>query len=532
MDFSSLSIRNKMLILILTMLTVFDVVLVLLNNHFTAKALDQNLSVSLRIITHLAAHSAKQGVEFDHDQTVQEAVMVFSELEEISFVSVTDKNGKEYFRYRKNGYPEINLSAFNPRQYKNEIFTDKEIQSGQDVIGQTRIGLSLEGRNQALASARRSTIITILAAILLAAAAIVLIAGRLIGPISFLSKVALDMSQGNVNQHIEYESKDELGVLAGSFREMIGYIKNVADSADKISQGDLTTEVRIYSKDDILSHSFKRLNTSFSDIFNKLHSQADVLQETSGHLQNVSGQLATDSGSLNEMSQSVASATEEMSANIAAVSGSIGEMTLSVSEIARNAEGAREVTAEAVKGTKNISTLIDGLDVSAGEINKVIEVITEIAEQTKLLALNATIEAARAGEYGKGFAVVATEVKELAKQTNTATGEIKTKIETMQNATASVVNEIKSISGIVKQVNEMVVAIAAAVEEQTATTQDIASNVNQAADTSRMIAKDVIDNSTASTNVYKRSKELNEYAQELGRAGVALTQIVRQYRYK
>ncbi len=102
----------------------------------------------------------------------------------------------------------------------------------------------------------------------------------------------------------------------------------------------------------------------------------------------------------------------------------------------------------------------------------------------------------------------------------------------MQNATSSVVGEIKTISGIVKQVNEMVVAIAAAVEEQTATTQDIASNVNQAADTSRLIAKDVIENSTASTNVYRRSKELNEYALELGKAGTALSQIVKQYRYK
>lgn len=114
MDLSALSIRSKLLILILAGLIIFGIALILLNNHFTGRALDQNLSVSSRIITHLAAHSARQGVEFDHDQTVQEAVQVFAELEEISFVSVTDKLGKEYFRYRKNGFADIDPTAFNP----------------------------------------------------------------------------------------------------------------------------------------------------------------------------------------------------------------------------------------------------------------------------------------------------------------------------------------------------------------------------------------------------------------------------------
>src|ERR1700753_250569 len=81
--------------------------------------------------------------------------------------------------------------------------------------------------------------------------------------------------------------------------------------------------------------------------------------------------------------------------------------------------------------------------------------ITSIAQKTDLLALNATVEAARAGEVGAGFAVVANEVKELAKQTATATEDISRKIETIQSDAKGAVAAIASISEVIGHVNDI-----------------------------------------------------------------------------
>lgn len=159
--------------------------------------------------------------------------------------------------------------------------------------------------------------------------------------------------------------------------------------------------------------------------------------------------------------------------------GATEAMSATITGIAINAEKARDVAGVAVSKVNAASNRVDELGAAALEINKVTDVIVEIAEQTKLLALNATIEAARAGEAGKGFAVVANEVKELALQTNNAIAEIRNKVEAMQHSTDNTIAEIGGINQAIKAVNEIVVTIAQAVEEQSIPTKDIVKQLNQ-----------------------------------------------------
>ena len=237
----------------------------------------------------------------------------------------------------------------------------------------------------------------------------------------------------------------------------------------------------------------------------------------------VSDNLSAMGGSVEKMSSrmnSIAATTEEMSASVNAVAAAIEEMSSSINEVSQNSSKAAVVAQGASQAADNTSTQLQVLGKSAMEIGKVVELIDGIAAQTNLLALNATIEAASAGEAGRGFAVVAGEVKELAKQTATATEDIRKRVEAMQSNSTQAIQAIDAIVKVIDEIRDISGSIAAAVEEQTSTVGEIARNIGQAAegttDVSREIQQAAREASEVSEGVQATVRSVSEITGSMG----------------
>ena len=270
----------------------------------------------------------------------------------------------------------------------------------------------------------------------------------------------------------------------------------------------------------------KELSEGMKVTIATVSTNAQALSSAAEELTAVSQQMSSNSEETAAQSNVVASAAEQVSKNVATVATSAEEMSASVKEIAKNANDAARVATEAVVVASNTNKTIAKLGESSIEIGKVIKVITSIAQQTNLLALNATIEAARAGEAGKGFAVVANEVKELAKQTASATEEISQKIEAIQADTKGAVTAIDQISKVIGQINDISSTIASAVEEQSATTNEIARNANEAAKGSTEISKNIANVGIAAKNTTEGANNTLSAATELSKLAAELKSVV------
>lgn len=251
--------------------------------------------------------------------------------------------------------------------------------------------------------------------------------------INILVKALERIKHGDLATEFKVGSKDEIGALADYFKDTLlglsSLIKNLQTVSSELS----------YSAESLASTA-EQTSASADEVAKTVEDIAKGAQDQAGDAEQgamKAKELSNKFGTLNQNTQEMLSSAQKvMEANV------VGFKTL---------DDLKKKTAKNDEANQRIEGVINELNDKTKHIGTILDAISAISVQTNLLALNASIEAARAGEHGRGFAVVAEEIRKLAEESAKAADEVREIVTNIQNDSEKTVVSMSEMKGISKE---------------------------------------------------------------------------------
>ncbi len=304
-----------------------------------------------------------------------------------------------------------------------------------------------------------STLINALVFVLISSLIVLFITRSITVPLSEVIKGTQKVASGDLTELVVCHTKDELSVLAENFNSMVSelrsMVRKLADSSQEVYN--MSEDLSSNSKEVVIDS--QKIAASSEHISKKAEEQAVEINDTANTFKN-----------LKERAKNVNEGSIEVMETVVDVHNKSNEGKDVMEEVYCN-------ISDIFKEIQNSNTELSVLKQKMGKINKIVESINYINEETTILSLNAASEALREGQSGRGFADIVDKIKELASQSNKSLKEIIGIEEEITTAMHNVENSMKN-SGILVGKGENAVNNARSVLDQIQETIKIAKNVS------------------------------------------------------
>jgi len=233
-----------------------------------------------------------------------------------------------------------------------------------------------------------------------------LLCRQLLKPLNIILTSVNEISKGNLDTVVVYQSNDEFGQVADSFNKMTQELANIIKTIATVSHN--------------ISNATQDMASGNRDISTRTHQQSSSLDETASAMEKINSIVQKNAEDVNSADVITKQARETV----------VGSKTQLLDTVNNSIDMNHDILQNLQTTNTDVVGAMEKIMDSSKKIEGITTLMNDIAFQTNLLALNASVEAARAGEHGKGFAVVASEVRKLAHRSAKASTEIGVLIQT------------------------------------------------------------------------------------------------------